>query len=170
MPPVVRKTMDRLVSLSAIIGTLGLLFVVGVIVVDVVGRNFGAPLYGSQDLVTMTMVLIVFGGMALCDRNAGHIAVDIFEKAFSPGLNRVIDIVSALLGAVIFLLIAYTVFQSAKLSELLNLSTNLLKLPTGWFQYALCALSVVSAVAMILRAAALISGKGHESHAGTDVL
>lgn len=165
-----RKLADSLVSLSAVVGALGLILVVSVIVVDVIGRNFGKPLYGSQDLITMTMVLIVFGGMALCDRNDGHIVVDIFEKSFSPDLNRAIDIASALLGAVIFVLIAWTVFRSAQLSQLLNLSTNLLRLPTAWFQYALCALSAVGAFAMILRALALILRGGYEHHPERDVL
>ena len=83
---------DRLIGLSAFVGTAGLLFVVGVILVDVTGRNFGRPLYGAQDMVTMTMVLIVFGGMALCDRLDGHIVVDIFEGSFPEWLNRAIDI------------------------------------------------------------------------------
>ena len=78
-----QKLTDRLIGLSALIGTARSLFVVGVIIVDVVGRNFGRPLYGSQDLITMTMVLIVFGGMALCDRVGGHIIVDIFERIVS---------------------------------------------------------------------------------------
>lgn len=165
-----QKLTDRLIGLSAIIGTMGLLFVVGVIVADVIGRNFGMPLYGSQDLITMTMVLIVFGGMALCDRNDGHIVVDIFERSFSPGLNRWIDICSALLGVVIFVLIAFTVFKSAQLSQMLNLSTNLLRLPTAWFQYALCTLSLVGALALLLRAVTLLVGKGYEHHPEKDVL
>ncbi|WP_235865371.1 TRAP transporter small permease [Alloyangia mangrovi] len=148
-----QKTADGLISLSAFLGTLGLLFVVGVIVVDVIGRNFGMPLYGAQDLVIMTMVIIVFGGMALCARDDGHIVVDIFEPHFSPRLNRAIDVGAGLLGAVIFVLIAYTVFKSAQLSQMLNLSTNLLRLPTAWFQYALCALSLVAALALMMRAA-----------------
>lgn len=149
---------DRLIGLSAFIGTAGLLFVVGVILVDVVGRNFGRPLYGSQDMVTMTMVLIVFGGMALCDRLDGHIVVDIFETAFSDRLNRVIDVASALLGALIFALIAWAVWNSAQLSEMLNLSTNLLRLPLAWFQYTLVAFSTVALLALALRAALLLSG------------
>lgn len=149
---------DRLIGLSAFIGTAGLMFVVGVILVDVVGRNFGRPLYGSQDMVTMTMVLIVFGGMALCDRLDGHIVVDIFETAFSDRLNRVIDVASALLGALIFALIAWAVWNSAQLSEMLNLSTNLLRLPLAWFQYTLVAFSTVALLALALRAALLLSG------------
>ena len=38
------------------------------ILYDVIGRALGSPLYGSQDLVTMTMIILVFGGMAICDR------------------------------------------------------------------------------------------------------
>ena len=145
----------RLTSLSAFCGTLGLLFVVAVIVIDVIGRNFGRPLYGSQDLVTMTMVIIVFGGMALCDRTGGHIVVDIFESAFPDRINRLIDIVAALLGAVIFIGIAVAVWRTAQLSQMLNLSTNLLNLPLAWFQLALCAFSLVAALTMILRATSL---------------
>lgn len=153
-----QKVTDRLIGLSAFIGTAGLLFVVGVIIVDVVGRNFGRPLYGSQDLITMAMVLIVFGGMALCDRVGGHVVVDIFEGAFPTSLNRAIDIISAVLGVVIFILIAWTVFRSAQLSQMLNLSTNLLRLPLFWFQYALCFFSLVGVLTMLMRAITLMAG------------
>lgn len=150
-----RNIADRLISLSAFIGSLGLIFEVVVILVDVVGRAFGYPLLGSQDLITMTMVLLVFGGMAACDRTGGHIAVDIFERKFSPHLNRMIDAVSALLGAVIFAALALAVYDSLKISVMLNLSTNLLGLKKAWFQYALIGLSLVTAFGMLLRAVEL---------------
>lgn len=154
-----QRLADALIALSAFVGTAGLIFVTGVIVADVVGRNMGLPLYGAQDLVTMTMVLIVFGGMALCDRTGGHIAVDIFQPWFSDNANRVIDILAALLGAAIFVMIAVAVWRSAALSQMLNLSTNLLRLPVAWFQYALVALSMISALALSLRAAAILLRK-----------
>lgn len=157
---------DRLIGLSAFVGTAGLLFVVGVILVDVIGRNFGSPLYGAQDMVTMTMVLIVFGGMALCDRLDGHIVVDIFEGSFPEWLNRVIDIASALLGAVIFALIAWAIWNSAQLSQMLNLSTNLLRLPLAWFQYAVVAFSGVTVLALLMRAGLLLAGAPRKSAEG----
>ena len=52
-----RKIADRLIGLSATIGALGLLVEVVVILVDVIGRALGKPLYGSQDMITMTMKL-----------------------------------------------------------------------------------------------------------------
>jgi TRAP-type C4-dicarboxylate transport system permease small subunit len=148
----VRRVADGLIGLSAAIGALGLLFEVGVILVDVVGRGFGRPLYGSQDMITMAMVIVVFGAMALCDRRGGHISVDILESRFPPRMNRVIDIVSALLGAVIFLALGWAVWESAQLSVMLNLSTNLINLPKAWFQWALCGFAVLTALGMLLRA------------------
>lgn len=155
-----RLIADRLISLSAVIGSIGLLFEVVVILIDVIGRALGKPLFGSQDYVTMAMVILVFGGMAACDRRGGHIAVDLLERKFPARLNRIIDVFSALLGAVAFFAIAYAIFESAKLSQMLNLSTNLINLPKVWFQWALSGFAVLTALGMLLRAAELaISGR-----------
>ena len=83
-----RRVADGLIGLSATIGSIGLIFVMGVILIHVIGRAFKAPLYGSQDLMTMSMIIIVFGAMALCDRIGGHIAVDLLENRFPPMMNR----------------------------------------------------------------------------------
>ena len=147
-----RSWADRLIGLSATIGALGLLVEVAVILTDVTGRAFGNPLYGSQDMITMTMVILVFGGIAMCDRDGGHIAVDIFEPRYPAWLNRYIDIFAATLGAVIFVFIAWAILESAKLSVMLNLSTNLLRLPKAWFQWGLAGMSIVTAFSMLLRA------------------
>lgn len=155
-----RQAADGLIGLSAAIGTLGLLTEVMIILVDVIGRALGSPLYGSQDLITMTMVILVFGAMALCDRKGGHIAVDLFERFYPPMLNRLIDIIAALAGAVIFAGIAYAVYDSAKISVMLNLSTNLLRLPKVWFQYGLSSFALLTAAGMLLRAIELtLSGR-----------
>ncbi|WP_172298946.1 TRAP transporter small permease [Pseudoruegeria sp. HB172150] len=168
-----RKIADGLIGLSAAIGSLGLLVVVGVILVDVIGRAFGSPLFGSQDMVTMGMVIIVFGGMALCDRTGGHVAVDVFENHFPRGFNRAVDVIAALLGAIIFFGIAWTIWESSQISRMLNLSTNLLRLPKAWFQWALMGFAIVTALGMLLRAAEL-AFRGRdirgESHSGEEPL
>jgi len=151
----IRNVADRLIGLSAILGSVGLLAEMIIILTDVVGRAFGAPLYGSQDLVIMTMVTVVFGGMAICDRKGGHIAIDLFEDHYSRLFNRIVDAGSALLGAIIFAMIAWTVFESAKLSIMLNLSTNLLNLPKAWFQWGLCGFALLTSFGMLLRAVEL---------------
>lgn len=156
MLTLIRKLADGLIALSAAIGALGLIFIMLVILVDVVGRAFGSPMYGSQDIITMSMTIVVFGAMMLCDRKGGHISVDLFERSYPNWMNRAIDILSAILGAIIFVAIAYAVNESAKLSTMLNLSTNLLRLPKAWFQNGVTVFALLTAVGMLLRAVELI--------------
>lgn len=159
-----RKAADGLISLSAAIGALGLIVEVVIILIDVIGRAFGKPLYGSQDLITMTMVIVVFGAMAMCDRDGGHISVDLFERYYPATLNRLIDIFTAIIGAAIFVAIAYAVNESAKFSVMLNHSTNLLRLPKAWFQNGLSVLALLTAAGMALRAAELIFSRRNISN------
>lgn len=163
-----RNVADGLIGLSAALGAAALVVEVAVILVDVVGRAFGHPMFGSQDLIMMTMTLLVFGGMALCDRRGGHIAVDLFEARFPGWFNRAVDILSALLGALIFGFIAWAIWDSAKLSQMLNLSTNLLRLPKAWFQWGICAFAALTALSMFLRALELtLSGRDLRAERGT---
>ncbi|OSQ52167.1 TRAP transporter [Marivita geojedonensis] len=144
-----------MIGLSAAIGSTALILIVVVILVDVVGRAFGNPLYGGQDITTMAAVILVFAPMALCDRMGGHISVDLFERYFPDGMNRAIDISVAAIGAVIFATLAWATWASAKLSVMLNLSTNLLYLPKAYFQWATIAFMLLAALGLALRAVEL---------------
>lgn len=126
----------------------------GVILVDVIGRAISSPLYGSQDLTMSGMVILVFGAMALCDRNGGHIAVDIFENRYPPAMNRVIDVVAALTGAVIFVGLAWAIYDVIALNSRFGISsrTNLLGINIDHFRRALVIFCVFTALGMALRA------------------
>ena len=153
---------DRLAGwlsrLAAIAGTLGMVALTLVICADVVGRVFGSPIYGAQDITSMALVVVIFGGMSICDRIGGHIVVDVFENAFPAWVNRAGDIISAFLGAMIFGLIAYEVWDSANVSRLLNLATNVIELPKAWFQYYVVVAAIITALGMALRGVVLVLG------------
>ena len=156
----IRTLADRLIGLSAAIGSTALLCVVVVVLIDVIGRAFGKPLYGGQDITTMATVILVFAPMALCDRLGGHISVDLFERYFPDAMNRLIDICVATMGAVIFATQAWATWDSAKLSVMLNLSTNLLYLPKAWFQWASIGFLCLASLGLALRALELsITGR-----------
>lgn len=156
---------DRLIGLSALLGSIGLLIEVVVILVDVTGRYFGAPLTGAQDITQMTLVIVVFGGMALCDKLGGHISVDVLEHVLPQRVLWLGDVISPLLGAAVFCTIAWAVWESAALSRMLNLATNILYLPKAWFQYAMVALCLVTALGMFLKALEIaLSGKPLSHH------
>lgn len=150
-----QKAVDALVTLSAVSGAIALVVIVLTVLVDVIGRYFGSPLYGAQDIVQMAAVFVVFGGTAYCERRGGHIQVDLFERAFPERVNRVLLIAGSVVGAVVFALIAWQMWEASKLARLLNMATNILNLPRAPFQYAVVALSGVTSVALAVKAVTL---------------
>ncbi|PCI85147.1 MAG: hypothetical protein COB24_13990 [Hyphomicrobiales bacterium] len=161
------KLADRLISLSALLGSVALIVEVVIILADVIGRAFDAPLVGAQDISQMSMLILVFGAMAICDKTGGHIAVDVFEAAFPHWLNHSIDVFSALIGAVIFALIAYAIYESSKISQMLHLATNIIYLPKVYFQWIVTGFALMTAFAMLMRGISLaIIGKEVEEEAG----
>lgn len=156
----------RVIALVAALGTIGLVAEVVVILADVTGRYFGYPLRGAQDITQMALVVLVFGGMALCDRQGGHIAVDIFERAMPRWMVYVGDIMSALIGAAVFAGIAWNTWKQIAFSHMLNLSTNIIHLPKAWFQYFVVVCCVITVIGLLLRAALLITRQyTREEHA-----
>lgn len=154
-----RGAVDRLIDLAAALGALGLVFILVVVVIDVTGRYFGSPLYGALDLVQMAAVFVVFGGMAYCDRYGRHISVDLLENYFSKGVNRFLTVVGNMVGAVIFALIAWYIWEASKLSVMLNMATNILQLPRAPFQYAVSAFAALASLAMTLRFVEQVAGR-----------
>lgn len=153
---------DRLIDLCVILGAAGLLVALGTTAVDVVGRAFGRPLYGARDIVSMAGVFVVFGGMAQAHRKGAHVAVDLLERRFPPGLNRVLTILGHALGAVVFCLIAWQLWLAVDLARMLRMSTNLLYLPRAPFLMAMTGLALVCAASMALRAVEGILRTGTE--------
>jgi TRAP-type C4-dicarboxylate transport system permease small subunit len=166
-PGIAKRVADFLADASVAVGGAALVAAGAIIVVDVVGRVFGAPLRGAQDLAQMALVLIVFGGMAFCDRIGGHVSVDLFETSFSVRANLWFAAFANGLGALIFSLIAFEIWESSKISQMLNLATNILKLPKAPFQYAVAAFCVITALGMLVRMADCIGrARGPLSAAG----
>lgn len=155
-----RWAVDKLIDLAAVLGALGLLGIMAVVVIDVIGRYFGAPLYGAQDIVETAAVFVVFGGMAFCDRQGRHVSVDLLEPYFPPWLNHLLSLLGNAVGAVIFALIAWYLWEASKLSVMLNMATNILQIPRAPFQYAMSAFASLTALAMALRTLAMLGVPG----------
>ena len=105
---------------------------VAVILTDVIGRAAGVPLYGSQDLDHHDDGLCrVLAAWRCATGPAGTL-----PSTFSSVSSQIASTERSMrclppLGAIIFLAIAWTVYESAKLSVMLNLATNLLRPAKG---------------------------------------
>jgi TRAP-type C4-dicarboxylate transport system permease small subunit len=97
-----RSTIETLLRYLALGGGIGLLWLLVMTVAAVVMRKvFGSPLLGVFDLSQVTMIVIVFSGMAYCAIKRGHVAVELFNDMLPPRLqtllNAAINLVSAAL-------------------------------------------------------------------------
>ena len=153
------RGVTMLVRLAALLGGIALVGLTAVIMIDVVGRLFGAPLYGSRDIVQMASVFVVFGGLAYADLKGGHIQVDILARWFPEGLNRALVAAGYAVGAVAFGLVAWQLWVAAGFSAILGAATNLLAIPRAPFQQSAAVLSALTALLMAWRVATTLAGR-----------
>ncbi|WP_241557947.1 TRAP transporter small permease [Falsirhodobacter deserti] len=145
--------MAWLSRISAALSGAVLLAVTAMLLIDVLGRAAGHPLFGAQDVAQMAMVLITFGTVAALDRQNGQIRVDLLKPAMPRAVRRAVSRLSLLLGAAIYATLAWTLWDAAALSSMLSLGTNILGLPRAPFQYALAAFALIAALNAVLLAA-----------------
>lgn len=136
-----------------------LLAITALLLADVVARACGHPLFGAQDLAEMALVLVTFGAVTALEQRDAQIRVDLLKPAMPHWLVTGGDRIAALLGAGLYLALAKALWDSAALSALLNLSSNILNLPKAPVQYAVAGLVTMAAAISALRALDL-AGKG----------
>ena len=169
MMDAVERVVVWAVRLAAFSGGLALVSLTAVIMADVVGRFFGAPVYGSRDIVQMASVFVVFGGLAYADLKGGHIQVDILANTFPDALNRALVAAGYLLGAAAFALVAWQLWKAAGFSAMLGSATNLLRIPRAPFQQAAAILSGLTALLMVWRVVTTLAGRDTGAGRSADV-
>lgn len=94
-------------ALLAFAATLAL-FLSFLVVADVVGRTlFGAPVKGTPEIVSMSIVVICFLQASYAIRSGGMLRVDTFEMLLPPRGREALLAVGSLLGVAFFGVIVY---------------------------------------------------------------
>jgi TRAP-type C4-dicarboxylate transport system permease small subunit len=135
--------------LLEVAGCASLVVMMLVVFVDVAGRNlFGSPLPWGTELLEVMLAIMVFAFYPLLALRSGHITVDLIH--LSPAMQRVQRLLAALVGAVLFSVIAFCVARQAARSFSYGDASPLLHIPTGWVLVGMCALSVVTVLAFVV--------------------
>ena len=141
---------DRLAAGLAIIGGLGLCFLVALTFYDVLLRYFfSAPMRGRQDIVEMGMVLILMLSAPYTWRVTGHISVDLYEAIPIPPIEIARRLLVRSIAASVFALIAWRSIEAAEDALLFNEATNMILIPHLYFIWLILGISALHA-AMIL--------------------
>jgi len=97
--------------------------------------NFG-PIPGDFEILEAGIAFAVFAFLPWCQINNGHASVDIFTSRFPVRTNRLIDLVSASLMAVVFVVIAWRLWIAMGDKMRYGETTFILQFPI-WWSYAL---------------------------------
>ncbi len=117
---------------------------------DVIGRNvLGKPLMGASELTEIMLAASIFFLFpSLAFRNQ-HIVVDLLDGIRHPVLDLFRRLLGALLGAALFALMAWRLWDMANRSLGYADATPVLGIPLGPVLFGMSALSAVTAISFI---------------------
>ncbi|MBA3010425.1 MAG: TRAP transporter small permease [Proteobacteria bacterium] len=106
--------LNRFSGFLKLIGAIALTCMMMLTVVDVIGRFFRHPIFGSVELVGFMATILVASALPYTYKVEGHVGVEILVRLFSKKIQLWIDIFTRSLSLVLFGLITWQMFLYAK--------------------------------------------------------
>ena len=129
--------LDRLSGFLKFIGASAITIMMLLTVVDVIGRFFKHPIFGSVELVGFLAVITVAAALPYTYKMDGHVGVEILVRLFSKKTQLWIDIFTRSLSLILFSVISWQMFLYAKdIHETGEVSMNL-EFPIYYIVYIL---------------------------------
>jgi TRAP-type C4-dicarboxylate transport system permease small subunit len=106
------RTLKALATLEKIASTIAAIFMFGIMIIvfcDVIMRYaFNQPFSWAYDLISIYLMAGIFF-LVLSEAYASnaHVSVDILQQKFSPPVKRLSEIVTCIVGIIVFSLIAW---------------------------------------------------------------
>lgn len=148
----VERAIGFLVHAAAYIAGAVLVALMLLTAADVAGRAiFNAPITGVFDLTHFAVLTMVYLGLALCGFRGDHIAIEIVYQKLGQRTRRALDILTNLIGAALFGLIAWQAVAQAVIVREIDEASQLLNIPYYPFYWLLAAGSALFALVMLLR-------------------
>jgi len=94
------------VSFQALAG-LGLAFMMGVTIVDVIMRAVGRPIIGAIELICFSGAIVIGFAIPYASWTKAHVLVDLIEKRLEPPAQKAMPIFTRILGLILFVFIGY---------------------------------------------------------------
>ncbi len=101
------RVIDWVLDKQKGIGACCLAGMMGLTCVDVVGRFFRHPIFGSVELVGYMSTLSVAMALPYTQKVKGHIGVEIVFRLLKPRLQTVLDIFTSILSFLLFSIVTW---------------------------------------------------------------
>ena len=111
---VISEALNKFSDLLKLIGAVALTVMMMLTVVDVIGRFFKSPIFGSVELVGFLATIVVAAALPYTYRMDGHVGVEILVRLLSEKTQIGIDIFTRTLTLILFILITWQMFLYAE--------------------------------------------------------
>ena len=151
--PRVIALLDRALTWIALIcGGLTLVFMTGYSVwnVLVMRKAFNAPIVGAEDLLILSLVVIVALSVPLGARTGAHIEIEVLESSMSAGFAKWSMIVMKLLGFVLLVIMSWRLWHAGQSAVKFGETTQQLLISYQPFYYLLAVSVAFYAVVLLL--------------------
>lgn len=129
------KIIYWILDMMKIIGAACLVGMMLLTCVDVVGRAFGHPIFGSVEIVGYMAILSVVMAMPYTHQVQGHIGVEIIVRLFSEKTQTIIEICTGILSLILFAIVTWRMAVYASTMEKSGEVSMNLELPEHWVIY-----------------------------------
>lgn len=107
------KVQDALTNVLAELCGWFLLIVMSLILVDLMSRAMGTPIYGVSESAMFVMIAIVYMGLPYTEKMQAHVRVELIVDALPPRIAATVDLVMYILVAITMLVVLYAVTLNA---------------------------------------------------------
>lgn len=143
------KVIDAVTALLKVLGACCLVGMMGLTCVDVVGRYFGHPVFGSVELVIFMAAMATALALPYTHAVRGHIGVEVLIRLFSVRTQGIVELCTnavsfGLMGVISWQLLRYA--QTMKASGQVSMN---LELPEYLVIYAVAVCFIVFALVIL---------------------
>lgn len=111
---VISQALNKFSDLLKLIGAVALTTMMMLTVVDVIGRFFKMPIFGSVELVGFLATIVVAAALPYTYKMDGHVGVEILVRLLSEKTQIWIDVFTRTLTLILFILITWQMFLYAE--------------------------------------------------------
>jgi len=153
------RFVGRSARLLALAGGAALLWLMGFTVYAEIARYlFNAPLLGAHDISRMSLIVLVFCGLAWCGWTNGHIAVDLVGSVLPRAVLRLTDTLMRLGALALVVVMAWRAMEEGLDAQEFGTATNLIQIPHMPFYMVVAFGFAVYAMVLVVQVRHLMRG------------
>ncbi|MEM6371275.1 MAG: TRAP transporter small permease [Pseudomonadota bacterium] len=152
LPGVIAVLDKVLTALSLICGGVTLVFMTGFSVwnVLVMRKALNSPIVGAEDLLILSLVVIVALSIPLGARTGAHIEIEVLENSMSAAFAKWSMIAVKVFGVVLLGIMAWRLWHAGESAEKFGETTQQLLISYEPFYYLLAVSAAIYAVVIVL--------------------